>query len=54
MLYAESYSLLLEMLRRAPQRNDAADKAVATLAANAPYVDWESVCLSEWLPGGEE
>jgi hypothetical protein len=55
MLFAESYSLLLDMLRRwdAFRENILRREAVARLAAEAPYVDWESICLCQWQPTGE-
>jgi len=49
MLYSESYSLLLELLRRWQRTSDEARLREATnsLASRAPYINWESICLSE-------
>jgi hypothetical protein len=56
MLFAESYSLLLDLLRRwgGDQDNEKRRRAVDRLAADAPYTDWESICLSQWLPTKED
>ena len=56
MLYTESYSLLLEMLRRWPREGDrdARREAVGRLSVDAPYLDWESICLSETVPPAGE
>lgn len=54
MLYTESYSLLLDLLRRWPRNSEheAIHKAINALASRAPYIDWESICLSDFV--GEE
>lgn len=51
MLYTESYSLLLDLLRRWPRESDheARQQAIGELASRAPDVDWESICLSQVL-----
>jgi hypothetical protein len=56
MLYAESYSLVLDLLRRWPRETSRAarQEAIERLAGDSPYIDWEPVCLSQWLPDGEE
>ena len=56
MLYAESYSLLLDLLRHWPRETPGVDRpeAIRRLADTAPYIDWESVCLSQWQPSGGE
>ena len=48
MLYAESYSLLLDLLRRWSGESgmEGRQSAIQSLALLAPYVDWESICLS--------
>lgn len=48
MLYTESYSLLLDLLRRWPRDSDhkTIRQAINTLASLAPYIDWKSICLS--------
>jgi hypothetical protein len=47
-LYTESYSILLDMLRRWPSEDDSAirNEAIADLASHSPFVDWDSICLS--------
>jgi len=50
-LYAESYSLLLDLLRRWP-RDTACQEilaAIGDLARWSPYVDWNSSCFSLYL-----
>jgi hypothetical protein len=49
MLYAESYSLLLDLLRRWKRESDREVRKQPTdeLASVAPYIDWESICLSQ-------
>jgi hypothetical protein len=53
MLYTESYSILLDLLRRWPQEGDrrACLDAIAGLAAYSPYIDWNSNCLSRCMEG---
>ncbi len=48
MLYTESYSILLDLLRRWPGDADRSARAEALngLAAYASYIDWNSNCLS--------
>jgi len=55
MLYSESYSLLLDLLRRWPRESDyeVRQQAISKLASLAPYIDWESICLSHVVEGGE-
>jgi hypothetical protein len=55
MLYSESYSILLDMLRRWPRAVDemARKEAVDRLASRASYIDWESICLSQIEPENE-
>ena len=54
MLYTESYSLLLDLLRRWPSDAGRADRkgAIGKLASLSPCVDWESICLSHVVEGG--
>ena len=49
MLYSESYSILLDLLRRWPEATDdmARRQAVDRLASQASYMDWGSICLSQ-------
>jgi hypothetical protein len=51
MLYTESYSILLDLLRRWPREADRSARAgaLAGLAAHSPYIDWNSSCLSRVL-----
>ena len=55
MLYTESYSLLLDLLRRWPDKTDheARYQAMDRLASTASQIDWDSICLSEVI-GKEE
>ena len=48
MLYTESYSLLLDLFRRWPKEasSQVKDVALCFMAHQAPYIDWESTCLS--------
>lgn len=48
MLYTESYSILLDLLRRWPLELEAGDHmdVLATLAQASPYMDWDSICFS--------
>jgi hypothetical protein len=48
MLYSESFSLLLDLLRRWPGDAEKTGRAegVRRLALQAPYIDWESTCLN--------
>ena len=52
MLYTESHSLLLDILRRWPKKDhDDDDKArihnaIRRLSVKSPYIDWDSICLS--------
>lgn len=48
MLFVESYSLLLDLLRRwsSEMGYDVRQGAIRELAMLAPYIDWESICLS--------
>jgi len=48
MLYSESYSILLDLLRRWPGEAHRTERAtaIAGLAAHSPYIDWNSSCLS--------
>jgi hypothetical protein len=47
-LYSESFSLLLDLLRRWPGDAEKTGRAesIRSLALQAPYIDWESTCLS--------
>jgi hypothetical protein len=60
MLYAENYSLCLDLLRRWPlekmrkEARDAWQIAVDHLADAATDIDWDSVCLSQWVAGENE
>ena len=56
MLFSDSLSLLVELLRRWPAESggDARQHALDDVVATTSYVDWESVCLSERLPDGED
>jgi hypothetical protein len=49
MLYSESYSILLDLLRRWPEATDdmARRQAVDRLASQSSYMDWGSICLSQ-------
>jgi hypothetical protein len=49
MLYSESYSLLLDLLRRWPEATDdmARRQAVDRLASQASNMNWGSICLSQ-------
>jgi hypothetical protein len=51
-LYAETASLLLDLLRRWPEDDGGAEAAAALerLAGDAPYVDRDAICLGEWIP----
>ena len=53
MLYAESYSILLDLLRRWPREHRFAAHAetVAELARHSPHIDWDSICLSHTEEG---
>lgn len=55
MLFAESYSLLLDLLRRWPGDLDREERRRATskLALLAPYIDWESICLNQAVVDGD-
>lgn len=55
MLYSESYSILLDLLRRWPRAtgDDARKQAVDRLSFHASYIDWESICLSQTIPEDE-
>ncbi len=48
-LYTECFSILLDLLRRWPDKlNDTERReAVANLASQAPYIDWNSICMSQ-------
>jgi hypothetical protein len=50
-LYSESYSLLLDLLRRWPRAYDeeARRQAVDRLADQASCIDWESICFSQTI-----
>jgi hypothetical protein len=50
-LYSESYSLLLDLLRRWPRAYDEAARrqAVDRLAEQASCIDWESICFSQTI-----
>jgi hypothetical protein len=54
LLYTESHSLLLDLLRRWPSNADheVRFRAMNTLASQSPYIDLDSMCLSTLL--GEE
>ena len=56
MLFTESYSMLLDLLRRWPRDADGEPRyeAMARMASFAPYIDWEIICLSHSLPEEEE
>ena len=49
MLYSESFSILLDLLRRWPKASDdiARRQAIDRLACQTSYIDWESICLSQ-------
>lgn len=53
MLYTESYSLLLGLLRRWPQgyEDNQIKEAIKRLSLNSPYIDWDSICLSHSIEG---
>lgn len=53
MLYTESYSILLDMLRRWPRESDRTIRydAMADLASHSPFIDWDSICLSRIAEG---
>lgn len=57
MLYTESYSLLLDLLRRWPCDTDQQAMpirhAIKSLVLLAPYIDWESICLNNVIEGEE-
>jgi hypothetical protein len=55
MLFAENYSLLLDLLRRWSRPTDpkARQLAVSGLASQATYIDWESICLSNAVQAEE-
>ena len=56
-LYAETCSILIDLLRRWPESNRAKeiDAAIEFLATDSPYIDRDSICLTVWRPGhGEE
>lgn len=52
-LYTESYSILLDLLRRWPREADRSGHAdaMARLAAHSPYIDWNSTCFSRSVEG---
>lgn len=52
-LYTESYSILLGLLRRWPREDEsvARQEIIAELAWHSPYIDWDSICLSRVVPG---
>lgn len=55
-LYTESFSLLLDLLRRwrGPEAGQPAhQQALSLLASQASFVDWSSICLSISTPGNE-
>jgi hypothetical protein len=51
-LYTESYSILLDLLRRWPggSKSAAHQAALEALAVHSPYVDWDSLCFSTREP----
>jgi hypothetical protein len=51
-LYTESYSILLGLLRRWPdmEERSALGAEAARLGKRAPDTDWDSICLSHRLP----
>jgi hypothetical protein len=54
-LFAETYSLLLDLLRRWPgHSSDRAQRAAAELGEEAPFVDREAICLATWLPSAAD
>jgi hypothetical protein len=52
-LYTESYSILLGLLRRWPREDESVSRQeiIAELAWHSPYIDWDSICLSRVVPG---
>lgn len=50
-LYTECYSILLDLLRRWPNKENWSGYAdtIASLASAAPYVDWNSNCFTQVL-----
>jgi hypothetical protein len=56
MLFTESHSLLLDLLRRWPRESDRDQRyeAMTRIAAVSPYIDWESICLTHSLPEDAE
>ena len=58
MLFTESFSLLLDLLRRWPTASDSEARqkaqAIGNLATDSPYIDWESICLSNTIEEEEE
>jgi hypothetical protein len=54
-LYAETFSLLIDQLRRWPGERSMPDLKVAVerLTNDAPYIDRDAICLSVWVPADE-
>ena len=52
-LYTESYSILLGLLRRWPREDESVSRQeiIAEVAWHSPYIDWDSICLSRVVPG---
>ncbi|MCP4471632.1 MAG: hypothetical protein GY815_13280 [Gammaproteobacteria bacterium] len=48
MLYTDSYSILLDLLRRWPRETDRDGllKVIIKLASFSPFINWNSICLS--------
>lgn len=51
MLFTESHSLLLDLLRRWPRHADREprDEAMRRVVSISPYIDWETICLTHSL-----
>jgi hypothetical protein len=54
-MFTESYSLMLDLLRRWPGtgHEDQRQQALETLAGMSPYTDWDSMMLCQTCPGEE-
>jgi hypothetical protein len=52
LMYAETCSLLIDLLRRWPAERSGPERetAIERLANDAPYIDRDAICLTLWLP----
>ncbi len=52
MMFTESYSLLLNLLRRWPWKNESPSRTAGleALTKTAPYTEWEAITWTHWLP----